>query len=206
MIIPPGYGSAAFILSGAVGTPDYVTTCGVDLSGAGGAWTDAANQLFRCYQYSLLNRTLSAYDLEKVVLAVGNDGPGGAVVSDLTAVAGSRSGSGEPIAMAPILRKSTNVLGRPGRGRMFIPGALGDDETDSNGDISTAVRDALQTAAEGFHDLLTTTTERSSELYPAALIDVPFNPVLLHSTVMLPTAIEGFSIAPKVGWIRKRLR
>lgn len=201
LVIPPGFGSAALVFRGALGTPEHVTTIGVDLSAAGGDFVGAANRVMSAYGAEIMTTTYSALTLDHVTLAVGQDGPGGSVDSDLPPIVGTRTGTGVAIAMAPVVRKVTNEIGRRGRGRMFPPGVLSSAEVDSNGLISTGRRDALQTAFELFFlSLKEGGTPVGEPVLP---------PVLLHSSGLgagVPTPITGPSVAPLVGWIRGRIR
>nr|CRY97680.1 hypothetical protein [uncultured prokaryote] len=206
LIIPPGYGSAAFQYGGNDGTPDYMTTLGLDLSAFGGDFTLAADTAFLCWRASMNTRVRSTYTFKQVVLGVGNDGPGGSVTSSKAAVVGGTPGASEVVAMAPILRKQTNVLGRPGRGRMFLPGMLGNVDTASTGNMIPEVYAAIQGVAETFYELLTVPAERQTEIFTDGTADYALPPVLLHSTTTVPTPITAFTLASKVGWIRKRLR
>lgn len=201
LVIPTGYGSAALIFRGSLGTPEHVTTIGVDLSEAGGDFVGAANRVMTCYAGAIMPTTYSALTLDHVTLAIGQDGPGGSVDSDLPPVVGGKSGSSGTVAMAPVVRKVTNEIGRRGRGRMFPPGVLGSSEVDSNGLISTGRRDSLQTAFDLLYANLMNLTP-----VPGAPV---LAPVLLHSSgpsAGVPTPVTGFSVAPLVGWIRGRIR
>lgn len=200
LVIPPGYGSAAFVLTGAPGTQPYVTTIGLDLSNAGGAWVDAANQAFAAYDVAFKSETSSALTLDHVTLTVGSDGPGGSVDSVNAPSPGTRNGNFPPTALSCIARKTTNELGRRGRGRMFIPGILSESEVDEDGSIVSARRTAVNAALALFFD------ELSAPTYPGG-ISLP--PVLLHgpsSSPIPPTPITGLTVSDTVGWIRGRIR
>lgn len=197
LVIPPGFGNAAFIFTGAVGTQPYVTTLGVDISGAGGDFVGAANSLMLSYQVAFQTETSNALTLDRVNLAIGQDGPGGSVDSDLSPIAMSRSGTYGPTAMSAIARKVTNEIGRRGRGRMFLPGVITESEVDADGSITSARRGTLQTALNLFQ---TTLAEPAGE-------DVAYPPVLLHSQAPAdPTPLTSFAVSDLVGWIRGRIR
>lgn len=201
LVIPPGFGSAAFVFTGALGTPEHVTTLGVDLSGAGGDFVTAANFLFGAYETKLLPETYSALTLDHVTLAVGQDGPGGSVDSDVTPKPGLKTGTGVPVSMAPVVRKVTNEIGRRGRGRMFPPGMLATSEVDANGLISSGRITSLTTAFNGFFEYL------QDGFPPSQPWGTP--PVLLHSAgpnAGFPSPLTGFTVARTVGWIRGRIR
>jgi hypothetical protein len=200
LVIPPGFGSAAFVFTGAPGTQPYVTTIGVDLGDAGGDWVAAANSAFVAYDTAFKTETSSALTLDHVTLTVGADGPGGSVDSTHAPSPGTRTGNFPPTALSAIARKTTNVLGRMGRGRMFIPGILSENEVDEDGSIVSARRTAVNTKLSTFFFELTSADTSGG---------IPLPPVLLHgpsSTPIPPTPITGLTVSDTVGWVRGRIR
>lgn len=197
LVIPPGFGLAQFVLTGPVGTQPYVTTVGVDLSDAGGDFVVAANSAKSAYASTIGTTTSAALTLDRVTLSVGQDGPGGSVDSNTPPTTFSRTGSFPPTAMSAIARKVTNDLGRRGRGRMFIPGVLSENEVDEDGTVVAARRTALNTTMGSFFTALST----------ADAGEVALPPVLLHSSAPTdPTPITAFAVSDLVGWIRGRIR
>lgn len=197
--IPPGYGQASIILTGPLGTAPYVTTLAVSLAGAEGNYVGVANSIFSAYSGAFMSTTNDLLTLSKVSILVGDEDGNGSVDSTAAAVAGSNVGQMAPIAMAPILRKNTGELGRQGRGRMFLPGALGEADVDDNGQLAPAFRTGLGVAAQGFLDDIRNGDEASG--FP------PATPFLLHnSPTLTPYSILSLTAATTVGWIRKRLR
>lgn len=204
LIIPPGFGSAAIEIEGAAGTPTHITTIGINLSAAGGDFVAAANNVMQSYGRAMAGRTANNLIIQRVTLAVGSDGPGGSVVSSLSPVPGTLSGTFEAVAMAPIARKVTNDLGRRGRGRMFLPGVLPSTWTDQNGNISSTNRALLQTAINAF--LLGLELGTPSPVAPEVATP-PTPAVLLHSSApSTPSPILDMAIQSTVGWIRGRIR
>lgn len=198
LVIPPGFGLAAFILTGAVGTQPYVTTMGVSLGDAGGDFVGAANRAKEAYEETIMAETSNLLTLDRVTLSVGQDGPGGSVDSDTTPVAGSLTGSFPPTAQSAIGRKVTNILGRPGRGRMFLPGVLSENNVDQDGTVVAARRGQITVALQSFVDNLA---------LGGSLEGVTLPPHLLHSDGMLvPTPITSMVCSDLVGWIRGRIR
>lgn len=198
LIIPPGFGNAAIVMTSTVGTPPLVTTIGVDMSNAGGAHVDVANVVMSAYANSIGTTTDSSITVSHVTLTVGQDGPGGSVDSDLPPIPCTRSGSSTPVSLAAIIRKSTNDLGRRGRGRMFLPGVLTQTEVGEDGVIPSVRVGTLQTAVSDFYDLLAESTDPTTG---------PLPPVLFHSAAPAdPSPITGLTVAPLVGWIRGRIR
>lgn len=194
--IPLDYGLAAVHVSAPFGTPDFVTTIGVSLADTG-TTVDMANHVMTAYKTAWQDLMLNQYTVDHVSLYVGNgDDPSGSVDSTVDPFNGVRSGAGEAVAMAPIVRKQTPVLGRQGRGRMFIPGVLLTSEVSATGYLGDTPREAIDDAAQSFYDELT-----NDDTVGTAL-----NPYLFHtSATVAPTLITGFQTAGRVGWIRKRL-
>lgn len=198
LVIPPGFGLAAYVFTGTTGTPEHVTTMGHDISAWGGDFVNCANNLMLEYGNRWAALTDSSLTLARVNLAVGQDGPGGSVDSDRPAIPMTASVSSMPVSMATILRKSTNDLGRRGRGRCFLPGTLTQAVVDENGLLSPARITAINTAAATWLENLELGVAGGVTAAPA---------VLLHSGPPTdPTVITGFSCAPVVGWIRGRIR
>ena len=198
VVIPVGFAQASFVFSSAEGTEPFVCTLGLDIDTAGGDYITLANALKVAWEETILEQQDTDVSLDRVSLLVGSDGGSGSIDSTIPPLSGSRSVEGAPFAMAAIARKHTASLGRSGRGRMFIPGALSSGDTSQGGAVSTTRVAALNIALSEFYDAVTGITDPGAPL-----------PVLLHSetsSLTFPTLITGFSVAPLVGWIRKRIR
>lgn len=197
LIIPPGFGNAAFVFTTSAGTGPIVTTCGFDISSYGGDFVSAANDMKGTYAGIFGATTAAELTLDRVTLTVGQDGPGGSVDSDTVPLPMGRSGVQVPVSMSPIARKVTNELGRRGRGRMFLPGLLNNSEVTEDGSVVPARRDAIQLLLNDWMDWL-------MGVDPPG-IDLP--PVLFHSQAPAdPTPITGFAVSDLVGWVRGRIR
>lgn len=193
LTIPPGFGNAAFTFTSSTGTPPFVTTLGVDLGEWSGTFVGAANQAMSLYAANLGSVTDNDLVLERVSLAVGQDGPGGSVDSDATPVAMTSSGTFGPVAIGVLARKVTNDIGRRGRGRMFLPGTNLESGTEVDGTLTTAFRTSMQDALDNFYDNWVTGFGTA--------------PVLFHSSPPTdPTPITGFAVADLVGIQRGRIR
>ena len=198
VVIPPGFGEASFIFTGDVGTAPYVTTLGVSLADAGGDFVAAANGLMQSYNQAFGGSTSESLSLDRVILAVGQDGAGGSVESTVGPYQGQGTGDFAPTAMSTIMRKETAVLGRKGRGRMFMPGSVFENNVNEAGALPPGAIADFSSRGDDFFTALTSGV-------PAG-VGVPTPPVLLHSSALLPTPITGFSPARLVGWIRGRVR
>lgn len=194
LVIPPGYGNAALVFTSLAGTPEFVTTIGVDLSAKTDDYVGAANQVMTAYGTAFAPATDSSLTLDRCTLAIGQDGAGGSVDSDIPPFPMTRTGDAAPLAMSAICRKVTNTFGRRGRGRMFLPGVLRANEVTEGGTIYGERQASLSGAAEDFLETL-----------QSAAFSLP--PVLLHSTAPAdPSPITALTIQPLVGWIRGRIR
>lgn len=197
LVIPPGYGSAAFVFTSSSGTPPFVTTLGVDLSEFGGDFVEAANTAFTYWTNSMPALIDNDLALDHVTLSVGSDGPGGSVDSDLPPFQMTNNGTFGPVAIGVLARKVTNEIGRRGRGRMFLPGTNLESGTEVDGTLTTAYRTTVQTALNNLYDDFANGS--------SPLLALP--PVLLHSTAPTdPTPITSFTVADLVGVIRGRIR
>lgn len=198
LVIPPGYGLAAVEVISVAGTSPFVTTIGVDLGEAGGDFVAAANAVNWAYVNAFQTSMGAAFTVQRVILTVGDDGPGGSVTSNVPPAPGTRSGNFGSVVQAVLVNKVTNVLGRRGRGRMFIPGCLSQTEVNTSGIISSGSIATFQSDVDQFYDELVT---------PVAVDVPPVPPVLLHSNnVLTPTPIISLQVSPKTGIIRKRIR
>lgn len=198
IVIPVGYGQASFIHTSNEGTAPFVCTLGLNLGDAGGDFVNAANQAAAIWNLNIMPLMDSNITFERVSLLIGADGPSGSVDSTAPGGPGGRSIEGLPWSLSAIARKQTTDLGRAGRGRMFIPGVVAPSEVNQAGGISNTRRTAIQTGLTSFYDDLVAGDEIGPSLPP----------VLFHNAGVMPspTAITGFSLAPLVGWIRKRIR
>lgn len=196
LVVPPGYANAAFTFTGAVGTQPYVTTLGLSYGLQDESVVDVANALFDYYVDNLLPVTTNQLTLDRVQLYVGDDGPSGSVDSSRAPVPGAISSSNfTPTAMSAIARKVTARLGRSGRGRMFLPGVLGEANVDQDGTIQAVHRTALNLALFGFREDM------------VAADGIAMLPYLLHTNATQePDLITSFVVSDLVGWIRGRIR
>lgn len=197
LIVPPGFANASYVFTSDTGTQPFVTTIGVDISAYSGDHVSAANACFTAWSSTMQSSTDSALTLDRVSLAIGQDGPSGSVDSDFSPSAMTRTANGVPMAGCAIARKVTSEIGRRGRGRMFLPGSLNNGEVDEGGNVSSARVTSLNTALDAFYDALVAG--------PVTFDPVP--PYLFHSQAPTdPTPIEGLAVAQLMGWIRGRIR
>ena len=104
----------------------------------------------------------------------------------------------DEVTVAVLINKRTGLLGRKGRGRMFIPGLLGEPDIDVDG--------ILPPSTIAIYDDLAAAWLAAMHEGDDGWATAP-NPVVLHSDASLaPAAITSMVTSPKVGILRKRLR
>jgi hypothetical protein len=200
LLIPPGFAQAAFQLVLAGDPEPMITTLGVNTSGVGGDFQNAANVLHERFAQRFMPSVTSQYTLQACFLYVGQDG-GAPVVYEST---GPDQAGGDNVAPLPqnsawLVRKRTTLGGRRGRGRMYVPG-IGEGTVDHLGVITTAAR-------QGFQDNLNLFWQ---DLAGAAAA-VPLPPVLLHRSEGIglepvPTPILQFILDLRIATQRRRMR
>lgn len=196
--IPTGFGSMAITYTGNAGTAPYVVTFGVALP-TGIALQEVVDFAFSTWTDAWYEGTFSDFTIVNATLTVQAPGGGlGSVVSSLPSVPGDASGSAAAVAFALLCNKRTGLLGRPGRGRFFIPGLLAEDDVDVAGQIKNGVLIFQQAKLELW---LETMNDGDPEW------ELGLNPVVLHSDASLtPSAIIAMTCSRTVGILRKRLR
>lgn len=201
LLIPPGFAQVVFEHD-LVGDPEtMITTLGVELDSASGANADdIANDMLGAYGASFQGMINSGYVISGVTAYVGQDGPAPLVVtSDAAGFEGDVTGAVLPPNCAVLCRKRTDLAGRRGRGRMYIPGAA-EGTVDEVGNLTTVSLTAWQQSADAFYDRLTSAI--GARWYP---------PVVLHrsegiGTEPAPTPITQFVVERKIATQRRRLR
>lgn len=194
--IPTGTANASLVFQTSTGDGPFVTTCGVTTIGYEDDFVSLANAIMQAYADAMKTNTSTALTLERVSLLVGQPGGNGSVDSSLAPIAMTNAGAAAPVAMALIARKTTNLLGRSGRGRMFLPGTAFETTIDPDGSVQPTFRNQVSVAMEDFRD----------RLLEAPL--GPITPLLLHDVTVnhQPTTIRSFVVSDLVGWVRGRIR
>lgn len=194
VIIPEGYGLAAFDLQLSGRPTPFVFTLGYGPSTLGvaeAAWTtvvdglDDANRLFNAPQFSTSYTWLG-------VRATHMTGTGPIPFTVAKSVTGTKTEAPLPPNTSFLVRKGTARGGRRGRGRMFLPPAwTGEINVDANGNITSGNVTALNLLLSNLLDDMDTAG------IPA---------VLLHSDGGTPDAITAMIAQPLVATQRRRLR
>nr|CRY96835.1 hypothetical protein [uncultured prokaryote] len=201
LLIPIGYLHAVYEFTLAGDSEPMVVTCGHEIDTPSGANSvDSADDLFISFADIVTATMASSYTLQRVTTYSGNDGP--TIVTDSTEapVAGAAFGGDcVPQNTAMLIRKRTDLAGRRGRGRMYLPG-VPETLVSAVGTLTPAYVEDLQDAFDAWYIELTSAS--GNRFYP---------PVVLHrsegiGTEPEPTPIATFVVESKVATQRRRLR
>lgn len=189
LVIPPGFAQIVYRWTLAGDPEEMISTVGADTSAEGGAtainWREAWLSAFPAISYS------SNWFFLGVRAYIGQDG-GPPVIQDAPA---NLQGTGEqnttPQNCSLLVRKSTALGGRAGRGRMFLPPFnLDEGNVDAKGMLDLDYLNDMQT------------------LFNAVFL--PVAPVILHDSATpgapAPTPITGWTVDPRIATQRRRLR
>lgn len=201
LIIPPGWLQAVYTFE-LTGDPEpMVITCGHKIdSGSGGNGPDSPNTLLTAFAANWMSEMSNQYKLVSCTSYVGQDGGSPAVyVSTLGPYPGENSGSVVPQNTAYLIRKRTDVAGKRGRGRFYLPGVR-ESVVDQAGNVHPDQVTAINLAASNWYDDLTSSPGLT--YYP---------PYVLHRSEGIgiepaPSAITSFRCENIVATQRRRLR
>lgn len=199
--IPVNFAQAAFEMR-FDGDPDpWFCTLGVDVSGQGANFDSVANELFAAWAEFILPYQSTQLHLHGVTLRVGTEEGPLMAYSTTAAATGASAGQKLPQNCALLVDKMTASGGHRNRGRMFVPGLLGDSEVDNVGLIGSAQVTTFQTQFSNFLAAV-----RVGLIAP----EDELVPVILHNTGIsptpLPTPITSLRVQSIISTQRKRLR
>lgn len=187
--IPTGYGQLTLAMSGANIEGEAVITQGFQNVGADDAGTiaDLFKSTFTASEFWERFSTTLAFDEARVKLGPSSTGEAAVVDIGLTGAVG-----GQPVSpqVALLLRKTTALGGRQGRGRTFLPG-LPQAALDDSATWDTVEPSECATNWQGIW---------------AAMLLGGQPPVLLHSGALTPTPVTAFVGASRVATQRRRNR
>jgi hypothetical protein len=200
--IPPGFAHVAIEVRHSQDPVPWYTTFGVDHSDVGGDPVPLGRHCMAAFWNSFQPALSDRARVSGAQVTLGTDGgePVRALVTHEIAFTGGSNQEKLPQNCAVLLRKQTALGGRRNRGRMFLPGMLGEGDVDHVGVLSQAAHLAFTEYAQTFADWLAGGGQASMES--------PM--VILHSTgnttVPAPTPVTGVSIDNVISTQRKRLR
>lgn len=189
MIIPSGYAQANIIYVGTGAPHGAQVAIGLDISGFGGSPVDCAEAVWDAYDAAGLLDTMAdqvALDSVHVKFGPNATGPAG----DFAVGSSGTGGNGGAAQVAVLVRKSTPLGGRKGRGRMYLPG-VPESQVDPGGFLATGVAASYQTRASAF-------------LGGLAAATIPM--VLLHGDSTTPSLVGALTIDGTVATQRRRQR
>lgn len=198
LIIPPGFSHVVIELRLENDNEPIVTTIGVDNNGATG--TQIPDLVYQAFDATFMGLISDEYWLERCTAYIGQDGTSPLVVDGLLGPSqGVGTGAPLPQNCAVLVRKRTDLGGRRGRGRMYLPG-IAEGQVEANGDIGSVFVDAWQGQADSFYDILTGGGSQAAT-----------PPVVLHRSEgigpePLPTPIQSFTVESSIATQRRRLR
>lgn len=203
--IPPGYAHCAVELR-MVGDPDpWYCTWGVEQPPGGTAAT-IANHCFRAWEAGPLALQEDDLTLAQAVVKLGVvDSPPLMGYSTARNASGGAAGSTNflPQNCALLVDKLSDLGGRRGRGRMYVPGILGEGTVDSVGNIANPV--VYELAFETFFAALQSNMEGTAN--PGT---VGLDMVILHhdqpTPGVPPTVVTNLHVQNVISTQRKRLR
>lgn len=197
-IIPAGFGQCtfAFLIEG--DTEEMLTSIGLDLAAAGGDFQEVVEGAHNVWGASVLLEQSVACTLVRTILQVGQDGGDPLVFEAVIPQVGTDGDGPLPPNVAFLVRKSTSLGGRAGRGRMFVPGVALQSSYEANGTVEAAKLADLQLRFSAFR----------SNMISGNAGDFPASPpVLLHSTAIPPpTDILALQAQGRLATQRRRLR
>lgn len=200
VVIPPGFAQAALPFKhSSVARVAYITW-GVDVSDVGGDYAGAADKMFFDWGTNYGGFLDTDVTYGPVNLRVGQDGTDPLIFSGTETAVGAGGSASLPSNVALLVQKRTNLGGRRGRGRFFVPWIISDDSANDVGIIPPTPLAQYVTGSTGFLEDLAT---------PGAEIGAtPM--VLLHESVAVgpqpdPTLVTALTVDPLIGTQRRRL-
>jgi len=198
--IPVGYGIAAFRYSCVGVTDPIITTLGFRWITGGGGYTGTAANAASTFSakwagpgfVSAAAFYTSDYTFQGVDVTMMR-ASGSEMATEPQSIVGSLAGSAPPVNCAVLVRKSTAMGGRKGRGRMFLPAGLAPEGTvDAAGVLQSGTVTGLQGRLNTFR---TTMATEGLPLY------------LLHDDpAITPNEITSFGVQSKMATQRRRMR
>lgn len=192
MLIPDGYAQANWKFSGSAVPTGAEVTCGFDLGSFTGSPADAAAIFISAWTNYLSPLQVVSCDLASVLVKYGPNltGPSAEVASGFSGIVIT---DGFVPSVSVLVQKNTDLGGRAGRGRFFVPG-IPENQFDESGLMSPLNAQTWQDNLDDFF----------------AAVDVgDFSPVLLHgvtSPIATPTTVRSFTVSTRAATQRRRLR
>lgn len=150
LLIPDGFAQITFPMFHASGGRPAAVTFGLDVSALPFVTPEFLDDLIIAWGSTIGSLMDAGTGTGPPVASVGTGTSEHLTVTGSSINEGGVTGDTLPSAVAVLIKKVTTRGGRRGRGRMFVPWALRDDQVDDVGNISTSPLTNLQTAATDF--------------------------------------------------------
>lgn len=157
--------------------------------------TDLADNLLVNFSAGWLSAIDNEVTFGPVTLTFDQGDQGRGSVTGSASATGGRSAVSTYSNSAVLVRKQTDRVGRPGRGRCFLPWVTNQTNVDEVGVLSNAALTAMQTAADN---------------WLAAMETDDIEMVILHDEnvpgTTTPSLVTGLLVDPTIGTQRRRMR
>lgn len=201
LIIPEGFALVEIPHTHPLIARQAVVTFGVNLTGTPTA--TQANALLAAYQSAFASTLDIQVSVGPVTMRVGSASGENLVISGNTTFLGT---SNRPDSLNPgqavLMHKRTARGGRRGRGRMYLPWAIGDDSVDEAGRLSSGSVTAFNTRGSDF----LTNISNVAEVDDMYLLHGESSPDAENPTTPgAPNEVTSLTVDPIVGSQRRRL-
>lgn len=189
-VIPDGYAQANFRFTGESAPNGAEVTLGLNLAFSSATPTEVAGICGGKWEDSVLPFQCDDISLDEVLVKFGPTATGPSGVSQF-GTPGGDVGASEAPAVSVLVRKLTDLGGRAGRGRMYIPG-IRDTRVDSSGHVDGTYATDLGIGLVTFKDAL------EAEDLGLVVLHGPESPLTV------PTPIQFLIVQQYVGTQRRR--
>lgn len=192
MTIPVGYAQITLTFGGAALPTGAAVVLGADISGYALSPAELAEGVHGAFSADVMPHLVNTVQLETVLVKFGPDATGPSGEYSEVQVGGTGGSAASP-AITYLVLKHTNLGGRAGRGRMYLPGVT-EAAVGIDGTVDETKRDAVEDGITDFGAVLS-----------VAFVDL----VILHgpeSPLAVPTPITSFTVSSMVATQRRRQR
>lgn len=194
LIIPVGFAQVSLPMQHELLARPAFITYGIDVSGAGGDYVAVADDQVQVFGIAWADSLDTQVTVGPAMLRVGQDGGPPVQVVGTETTTGLEAGAMPPPSVSLLVKKQTNLGGRRGRGRVYIPWVTQEAAINDVGNLDGASLTARQASATAWFTGIDAST--------------PY--VLLHDDDGLgveppPTAVVGLSVSQLVANQRRRL-
>jgi hypothetical protein len=201
LIIPVGFAQVTIPFLHTGSPREAVITFGVSSSAWGGDYQGMCDAILTVWMGSLGNEQDSEVTIGPVRASIGQDG-GDPISAEGTATDnGGRGQATLPSNVALLVKKASNVGGRRGRGRFYVPWIIADGEAGDVGNIDGTALAAFNVDAANFRNDLALGTGIDSEAPMYILHDSSGS-----GTEPAPSQVTALVVDPLVATQRRRLR